>query len=101
MSLALKKSLKYDSDEEPEDEARKKVLSTEYRELLKVEKRLDSELERLNEARRKTSATDTMEQLHRYNDVKDATQIVIGAIARANGVTVASLHEKYDLPVDE
>lgn len=36
--------------------------------------------------------------LHRYNDVKDVAQIVMGRLAELENVTVKSLHEKYGAP---
>lgn len=38
--------------------------------------------------------------LHEYNDVKDATQTIIGAVANIDQVTIKSLHLKYNLPLD-
>lgn len=38
-----------------------------------------------------------MDALHEYNDIKDATQMVLGLLANLHGVTVTELHEKYDL----
>ena len=37
--------------------------------------------------------------LHRYNDVKDAAQMVMGRLAELEGRTVKSLHGKYDAPL--
>lgn len=37
--------------------------------------------------------------LHRYNDIKDAAQIVMGRLAELENVTVKSLHEKYGAPL--
>lgn len=36
--------------------------------------------------------------LHRYNDIKDVAQIVMGRLAELENVTVKSLHEKYGAP---
>lgn len=41
--------------------------------------------------------TKVMEALHEYNDVKDATQVVLGQLATFHNVTVLKMHEKYDL----
>lgn len=38
-----------------------------------------------------------MKALHLYNDIKDATQIVLGRLAIIEGVTVAEIHRKYNL----
>jgi len=42
-----------------------------------------------------------MELLHDYNNIKDATQMVLGALATMRGVTVASLHEEFELPLKD
>lgn len=41
-----------------------------------------------------------MELLHKYNDIKDATQRVLGALAVHEGVTVKEMHKRYNLPMD-
>lgn len=38
-----------------------------------------------------------MKALHQYNDIKDATQEVLGRLAVIEGVTVAEMHRKYNL----
>lgn len=85
-----------------EKETRIARMNEEHRKLLEDEKKLDNELEELNKTIGENSTSeDTMQLLHKYNDVKDAAQIILGAIARVNGVTVASLHEKYNLPIND
>lgn len=42
-----------------------------------------------------------MDLLHKYNDVKDAAQIIIGKLADAKAVTFKSIHEDYDLPMND
>ncbi|EDV41099.1 uncharacterized protein Dana_GF10848 [Drosophila ananassae] len=44
---------------------------------------------------------ETIELLHEYNDLKDATQIVLGALATMKGVPVRSLYASYNLPIVE
>ena len=39
--------------------------------------------------------------LHRYNDIKDIAQIVMGRLAELEGVTVRSLHQKYGVPISD
>lgn len=36
--------------------------------------------------------------MHEYNEIKDATQTVIGALANVKCVTLKSLHEEFELP---
>lgn len=50
-----------------------------------------------NEATRKM---EIMELLHQYNDVKDAAQVIIGALANVDTKTIKSLHEKFNTPKD-
>ncbi|XP_026462992.1 DNA repair protein SWI5 homolog [Ctenocephalides felis] len=42
-----------------------------------------------------------MKLLHEYNDLKDAAQTMIGALANIKGVTVAAVHNQYNLPTDD
>lgn len=42
-----------------------------------------------------------MKLLHDYNDVKDATQEIIGRLANVKGTTLESLHRSFDLPLNE
>lgn len=37
--------------------------------------------------------------MHEYNEVKDAAQTVIGALANIQCVTLKSLHEEFELPL--
>lgn len=60
-----------------------------------IEKTLDIELETLK--KRKREKDEIMVALHKYNDIKDVTQHVLGRLAIVEGVTVAEIHQKYDL----
>ncbi|XP_074114681.1 DNA repair protein SWI5 homolog [Cotesia typhae] len=71
----------------------------EYERLKKAEEELEQELNKLKqELEAGPSMKETIDDLHEYNDIKDATQVVLGAMATMNGVTIASLHQEYDLP---
>lgn len=37
--------------------------------------------------------------MHDYNEIKDAAQAVIGALANVKCVTLKSLHEEFELPL--
>lgn len=37
--------------------------------------------------------------MHEYNEIKDAAQTVIGALANVKCVTLKSLHEEFELPL--
>lgn len=41
-----------------------------------------------------------MDVLHKYNDIKDATQKVLGALAMMEGATAKEMHVRYNLPLD-
>ncbi|XP_065219087.1 DNA repair protein SWI5 homolog [Planococcus citri] len=67
----------------------------ELRKLKEEERQLDEKLKQLQAVT--SERKQIMEALHEYNDIKDATQMVLGQLANLHGVTVAELHEKYDL----
>ncbi|KAH8264797.1 hypothetical protein KR038_001698 [Drosophila bunnanda] len=48
-----------------------------------------------------TEKKETIELLHEYNDLKDATQLVLGALATMKSVPIRSLYSTYNLPLDE
>lgn len=92
--------VKNQAKESPEmiDDAQEKRSSSEVEvdELSKELQQLNQKIEELAEEK-----TNRMELLHKYNEVKDATQTIIGKLADANGVTFKSIHEEYDLPMDD
>lgn len=49
----------------------------------------------------KDMKTEIMDLMHKYNEIKDATQTVVGAIANVRGVTIKSVHLELNLPLDE
>lgn len=42
----------------------------------------------------------TINQLHMYNEIKDAAQMVIGALAHIRGDTIKNVHKELNLPSD-
>lgn len=67
--------------------------------LLAQEKRLAEKCSRIaddEDAMKKK----TINQLHIYNDIKDAAQTVIGAVANIRGDTIKNIHKELDLPSD-
>ena len=83
------------SQDKPLDEKEKE----EYFQLLKLEKELDEELLKLRSDLESAPSKQTkMNYLHEYNNIKDATQVVLGALASMRQVTIASLHEEFNLP---
>lgn len=45
----------------------------------------------------KKEKDEIMKALHKYNNIKDAAQIVLGRLAVIEGVTVAEIHRNYNL----
>lgn len=41
-----------------------------------------------------------MHLLHEWNELKDGMQIIIGALANVDNVTIKSLHKKFNVPMD-
>lgn len=70
-----------------------------HKELIEKEKFVDEELIRLEEAVKIRDVV--MEKLHEYNDIKDATQIVIGMLANLQQETVRKLHKDFGLDSSE
>ena len=68
-------------------------------ELREREAQLDLEIAQLESEGLSVEELDhQIDLLHRYNDVKDVAQIVMGRLAELDSVTVKSLHEKYGAP---
>lgn len=64
-------------------------LTAERKELLKTIATIPSE---------KTMKTEIMDLTHRYNEIKDAAQTVIGVLANIKGVTLKKIHDELNLP---
>lgn len=62
-----------------------------YVKLLETEKKLDQLLK--NESIKPIQ----VELLHQYNDIKDATQVVIGHLANIEGTSVSEIHKRMNL----
>ncbi|XP_043519981.1 DNA repair protein SWI5 homolog [Frieseomelitta varia] len=74
----------------------------EYFQLIEYEKTLDQELSNLkNEEAEFRSTQETMNLLHKYNDIKDVTQMVLGAIAVATNTTIKNLYKQYNLSLED
>ena len=70
--------------------------------LTKQEANLDEEIAALKDSGFQVEELqDHIENLHRYNEVKDAAQIVLGRLAELEQVTLKEMHQKYQVPVTE
>lgn len=73
-------------------------LEEQLAELQKQELELDKEITSLEEQGLKTEELQVhIENLHCYNEIKDAAQLVMGRLAELEGVTVKEMHEKYEI----
>lgn len=65
-----------------------------YHHLVKLEDNLDREISKHNG---ENNLQEHMTELHNYNELKDATQQLLGAISAQIGVSVKELHKRYQL----
>nr|CAD7601733.1 unnamed protein product [Timema genevievae] len=73
-------------------------LRKQFELLKKQENKLDKEIENVvKQIYLMSSSEMVMVQLHMYNEVKDATQLVLGSLAKLENVTVRELHKQFDL----
>lgn len=70
-----------------------------YESLKAREEELDRAIAELEEKGVNADLTPQMQALHRYNEMKDLTQFVLGYLASAEQTTVGLLHERYRLPL--
>lgn len=68
---------------------------SEYQTLCKKEASLDKDISEL--ICFETDVKDVMNLLHKYNEIKDATQIVFGRLASLEGQTLKQVHERFGL----
>ena len=81
---------------------KKEKLIKQLLDLIREEEQLDLELDRFRD---KNITIDLkkriMTTLHKYNEIKDVTQVVLGHLALATNVSLAELHETYQLPLSD
>ena len=73
-------------------------LKKTYHDLCLKEKNIDMNLTLV---KNKYSSHYEMDLLHKYNEIKDATQILLGVIGNIEGLTIKELHKKFELPTSE
>lgn len=70
--------------------------------LIKEETELDKDIAALKGKGFKTEELKGhIDNLHRYNEIKDAAQLVLGRLADIEQVTLKEVHKRYNVPVDE
>lgn len=70
--------------------------------LLKQEIDLDKDIKTLKESGYKVEELQVhIDNLHRYNEVKDAAQLVLGRLAEIEQETLKEMHKKYNVPVSD
>lgn len=70
--------------------------------LIRQEVDLDKDITALKESGFKVEELQGhIDNLHRYNEVKDAAQLVLGRLAELEQVTLKEIHKKYNVPVSE
>lgn len=67
--------------------------------LLDQEKRLAEKCSRISDDEDAMKKR-TINRLHIYNEIKDAAQKVIGAVANIRGNTIKQVHKELNLPSD-
>lgn len=70
--------------------------------LIKQEAELDKEIAVLKENGFQVEELQShIDNLHRYNEIKDAAQLVLGRLAELEQVTLKEMHKKYKVPLNE
>ena len=90
-------------DESVADGSRKKLCAGDDDEaaLIDEEARLDREISQLeNEGLNRDRLQLHIEQLHLYNEIKDAAQIAFGRLAEIQAVSLREIHDKYAAPTE-
>ena len=91
---------KCDGDDKKQSIVPKESLVEEYKSLRKKEEELDKELAILKSSVKDTDLKPQMKALHRYNEMKDLTQMVLGYLENIEKSTLSELHVRYNLPTD-
>lgn len=71
---------------------------TDYNEAWDVLKTIEKDLDKnLKSLQSSVNEQELVDELHRYNEIKDMTQAVIGSLATLQGVTCAQVHHEFNL----
>lgn len=74
-------------------------LKHQFKELTKEKRDLQKKLDLCKRAE-KTEKFEIVNLLHKYNDTKDASQMILGSFARSEEISVKDLYKKLKLPMD-
>lgn len=77
----------------------KDSLVVQLKKLQEEELNLDKKIDCLLQNGVTTDLKSEMQALHKYNEMKDLTQVVLGYLADSEQCTVAELHKRYNLPL--
>lgn len=78
----------------------KKSLKEQHDSLKEREEQLDKEIAELLAQGVTTDLKPQMQALHKYNEMKDLAQMVLGYLADVEQTTVKELHERYNVPLN-
>lgn len=68
--------------------------------LTEEEADIDKEIASLREEGITTDTSAEVQALHKYNEMKDLTQHIIGILATIKCTTTADIHKRFNLPLD-
>jgi hypothetical protein len=93
-----KAGVSFQKEENSDDASRRYSRLREFKRLKQRDLELDNERAALTEAiGNETGLTAIMQQLHKYNLIKDTTQLIIGSLSNVLNVPVAQLHQELNL----
>lgn len=74
--------------------------TSEREELVSEARELDKRIKKINlsEEERKR---ENCELLHTYNDTKDCAQLLLGALAEREGISIAALYKQLDIKISD
>lgn len=71
-----------------------------FTELKKESEKLEKDLKGFAKTSVEESKREMRKMLHEYNEVKDATQIIIGVLANMENITIKQVHQMFNLPTE-
>eukprot|EP01132_Coremiostelium_polycephalum_P000547 gene547-691_t len=80
-----------------------KSIQDEIIELQKIEQQINNELEpyQMELKKMKDETNKNLDKVHKYNELKDSTQTLIGRLADYEGLTITQMYKKFDIQLDD